>query len=49
MDIFMQGMPYYRLISNPAPSHLFGWGHNYALYDLINNQYVYLLPYYLQL
>jgi len=42
MDIFLQGFPYYRLISNPAPSHVFGWGHNYALYDLLNNQLAYI-------
>jgi len=42
MDIFLQGFPYYRLLSNPAPSHVFGWGHNYALYDLMNNQLAYI-------
>jgi len=42
MDIFMGGYAYYRLLSNPAPSHLFGWGHNYALYDLMNNQLAYI-------
>jgi len=42
MDIFMNGLAYYRLISNPAPSHLFGWGHNYFLYDLMNNQLAYI-------
>jgi len=42
MDIFLNGMPYYRLLSNPAPSHAFGWGHNYALYDLMNNQLAYI-------
>jgi len=42
MDIFLSGMPFYRLISNPAPSHVFGWGHNYALYDLMNNQLAYI-------
>jgi len=42
MDIYLQGMPYYRLIANPAPSHIFGWGHNYALYDLMNNQLAYI-------
>jgi len=42
MDIFLNGMPYYRLLSNPAPSHVFGWGHNYALYDLMNNQLAYI-------
>jgi len=42
MDIFMSGFAYYRLISNPAPSHVFGWGHNYALYDLLNNQLAYI-------
>jgi len=42
MDIFLNGMPYYRLLANPAPSHVFGWGHNYALYDLMNNQLAYI-------
>jgi len=42
MDIFMGGFAYYRLLSNPAPSHVFGWGHNYALYDLLNNQLAYI-------
>jgi len=42
MDIFLNGCPYYRLLSNPAPSHIFGWGHNYALYDLMNNQLAYI-------
>jgi len=42
MDIFLAGMPYFRLISNPAPSHVFGWGHNYMLYDLLNNQLAYI-------
>jgi len=42
MDIFLNGFPYYRLLSNPAPSHIFGWGHNYALYDLMNNQLAYI-------
>jgi len=42
MDIYLNGMPYYRLLSNPAPSHIFGWGHNYALYDLMNNQLAYI-------
>jgi len=42
MDIFLQGCPYYRLLSNPAPNHMFGWGHNYALYDLLNNQLGYI-------
>jgi len=42
MDIFLYGMPFYRLLSNPAPSHVFGWGHNYALYDLMNNQLAYI-------
>jgi len=42
MDIFMGGFAYYRLLSNPAPSHVFGWGHNYALYDLMNNQLAYI-------
>jgi len=42
MDIFLNGLAYYRLISNPAPSHMFGWGHNYFLYDLMNNQLAYI-------
>jgi len=42
MDIFLGGFAYYRLLSNPAPSHMFGWGHNYALYDLMNNQLAYI-------
>lgn len=42
MDIFMNGMPYFRLLSNPAPTHVFGWGHNYALYDLIGNNLAYI-------
>jgi len=42
MDIFLGGCAYYRLISNPAPSHVFGWGHNYALYDLLNNSLAYI-------
>jgi len=42
MDIFANGMPYFRLLSNPAPSHIFGWGHNYALYDLVGNNLAYI-------
>jgi uncharacterized protein YxjI len=42
MDIFLNGMPFYRLLSNPAPSHMFGWGHNYALYDLMAHQLAYI-------
>jgi uncharacterized protein YxjI len=42
MDIWLNGFPYYKLISNPAPTHVFGWGHNYALYDLMNNQLAYI-------
>lgn len=42
MDIYCNGMPYFRLLSNPAPTHVFGWGHNYALYDLIGNNLAYI-------
>lgn len=42
MDIFNNGMPMFRLISNPAPNHAFGWGHNYQLYDLFNNNLAYI-------
>jgi len=42
MDIFLNGRPYFRLLSNPAPNHAFGWGHNYALYDLFGNNLAYI-------
>jgi len=42
MDIYNNGMPMFRLLSNPAPNHAFGWGHNYALYDLFNNSLAYI-------